>query len=477
MEKNKISFYGGKGISLIPFVILIVMVFVAVTKDAVSERVMWVGAVLGLFVIFFLAKEKKAFSEAIAKGMADDVVVITAACLFFAGIFTTTLRACGLVDGILWAAYHIGATGRIFTVVTFIAAALFATAAGTGLGTTMAGMSVLYPVGCLLGANPMLLAGAIIGGGAFGDNLAPVSDTTICSAATQGVDVPGVVRSRLRYSVAASIITIIVLLIMGGGSHGAEAVPYEQLQAYMNPLGLLMLIPAVLTIVVAIKTSDVTFACIVGTVACVVVAVPAGLIDFSEILCFSDGTISGTIVSGIASMVDVVILLMLVGSVVGVMTASGGSDVLVNVATKVIRSVRGAELTIIVSEAILAGMTGINAPAILALGTPFVKPIGEKYKISPYRRANLLDAAACTINYTLPWTSIVLLAAATSKDVNAMFGDLVPAFGAWDVFWYPIYAWALLVVILFAAITGWGRKYMGPDGGEVDTLEQTEKVI
>ena len=55
MEKNKIRFYGGKGISLIPFVILIVMVFVAVTKDAVSERVMWVGAVLGLFVIFFLA--------------------------------------------------------------------------------------------------------------------------------------------------------------------------------------------------------------------------------------------------------------------------------------------------------------------------------------------------------------------------------------------------------------------------------------
>lgn len=475
MEKNKISFYGGKGISLIPFIVLIALVFVAVAKDAVSERVMWVGAVLGLFVTFFFAKDKKAFGDAIAKGMADDVVVITAACLFFAGIFTTTLRACGLVDGILWAAYHIGATGRIFTVVTFISAALFATAAGTGLGTTVAGMSVLYPAGCLLGANPMLLAGAIIGGGAFGDNLAPVSDTTICSATTQGVDVPGVVRSRLRYSIAAGSITIIALLILGGGTHSATTVPYEQLQAYMDPKGLLMLIPAILTIVIAIKTSDIIYACIIGTVACVVVAVPTGLISFSEILSLSDGAISGTLVSGISGMVDVVILLMLVGSMVGVMTASGGSEVLVNIATKFIRSARSAELTIIVSEAALSGMTGINAPAILALGTPFVKPIGEKYKISPYRRANLLDASACTINYVLPWGSIALLAAATSRDVNAMFGDLVPAFGAWDIFWYPIYTWALLAVILFAAITGWGRKYMGPDGKEVNTLAEAEK--
>lgn len=40
---------------------------------------------------------------------------------------------------------------------------------------------------------------------------------------------------------------------------------------------------------------------------------------------------------------------------------------------------------------------------------------------------------------------------------------------------YPIYTWALLAVILFAVITGWGRKYMGSDGKEVNTLAEVEK--
>ena len=67
---------------------------------------------------------------------------------------------------------------------------MFATASGTGFGTIATGMGVLYPAGIALGCYPPLLAGVIISGAVFGDNLAPVSDTTICSAISQGVDVP-----------------------------------------------------------------------------------------------------------------------------------------------------------------------------------------------------------------------------------------------------------------------------------------------
>ena len=73
-----------------------------------------------------------------------------------------------------------------------------------------------------------LAAGAIIGGGAFGDNLAPVSDTTICSALTQGADITGVVKSRLRYSAVAAAITILFILFFGGGgSITGEALPHD----------------------------------------------------------------------------------------------------------------------------------------------------------------------------------------------------------------------------------------------------------
>ena len=227
------------------------------------------------------------------------------------------------------------------------------------------------PVGFKWISSKMDETGAIIGGGAFGDNLAPVSDTTICSALTQGADITGVVKSRLRYSAVAAAITILFILFFGGGgSVTGEALPHDLIAEYMNPKGLLMLIPAILTIYLAIKKGDVIYACIAGTAAVIVVALPTGLLTLSDIICLSDGGVSGTLVDGIGGMADIVILCLLVMGMVGVMKAGEGDKLLIDIATKVIRGVCGAELSIVILSAILAGMTGINTPAILAIGVP-----------------------------------------------------------------------------------------------------------
>ena len=53
------------------------------------------------------------------------------------------------------------------------------------------------------------------------------SDTTVCSATSQGVDVPGVVRSRFKYSATAAIITIIAIFIIGPMTRGSIE-PYRR---------------------------------------------------------------------------------------------------------------------------------------------------------------------------------------------------------------------------------------------------------
>ena len=472
-EGKKLEFYTGRWVSFLPFIIFLGMIIVSVVLDAVSERSMWICCIVGLMIAFFLAKDKIRYGDAIAEGIAQKLTSVPVLFWIFAGIFTTTLRAAGLVQGIVWVAYNVGAHGMLFVLVAFISCAAFATAAGTGLGTTIAGISILYPAGCLLGANPLVLAGAIIGGGAFGDNLAPVSDTTICSALTQGADITGVVKSRLRYSAVAAAITILFILFFGGGgSITGEALPHDLIAEYMNPKGLLMLIPAILTIYLAIKKGDVIYACIAGTAAVIVVALPTGLLTLSDIICLSDGGVSGTLVDGIGGMADIVILCLLVMGMVGVMKAGEGDKLLIDIATKVIRGVCGAELSIVILSAILAGMTGINTPAILAIGVPYAKPMGERFHIHPYRRANLLDASSCSLAYTLPWTSIALATATYSAQGNALFGDVVPAIGAEEIFFYPVYAWALLAIMLFASITGWGRRFAGPNGEELKKLPE-----
>ena len=105
-----------------------------------------------------------------------------------------------------------GAQGSVFTVLVFGAAMLFALGTGTSTGTCIALTPVLYPAGYFLGSDPALLGLAILSGAAFGDNLAPISDTTIVSAYTQGAKMKDVVRSRFPLAISAAGLAAVVNL-------------------------------------------------------------------------------------------------------------------------------------------------------------------------------------------------------------------------------------------------------------------------
>lgn len=59
------------------------------------------------------------------------------------------------------------------------------------------------------------MCGAIISGSIFGDNIAPISDTTISSALTQEAKIGDVVRTRLPYAVTSAVISAILLSFWG----------------------------------------------------------------------------------------------------------------------------------------------------------------------------------------------------------------------------------------------------------------------
>lgn len=472
-EKKTLRFHGGGWMSFLPFGVFIIIAIYISVLNAPDIRGMWVGALLGIMATYFFATDKQTYCDTVIEGMADPIAVTPIACWIFAGVFASVLRASGLVEGIIWLAYNVGASGRVFVAITFIASALFATAAGTGFGTIVAGMSVLYPAGVLLGANPVVMAGAIVGGGAFGDNLAPLSDTTICSAATQGADVGGVVKSRLKYSLVAGAATLVAIMLFGGGGT-AQDIPYDLVSQYMNPKGLLMLIPAAITITLAIKGHHIIAATTIGSIAAAIFGCGLGMISPSDLLFIKEGTVQGLLVDGIGGMVDICILALLVLACVRIMQKGGGDQALIGITEKFVHTARGVEMSIGGLALAMSGIMGLNAPPILAIGTSFAKPLGEKYKISPYRRANLLDATACTLVYSLPWTPALLLTKNLSVQASEQFGSMVPALTTTQMSPWILYCWALLVVMLFAMISGWGRMYVNSKGEEVKTLAEAE---
>ena len=213
-ESPSISFRGGAFSSAIPMLFFIVWAVYICLSGAPDVRGLILGLIIGLSLTLFLVRGSWwAYCEEIFTGMADRIGVVTIVCWLWAGMFAQVLRAGGLVDGLVWLGVHSGVDSGMFTALTFLLAALFASAVGTGYGTTVAFCTLMYPSGIVLGADPVLLFGAILSGAAFGDNLAPVSDTTIVSATTQETDIPGVVRSRLKYAIPAAAAALVATVV------------------------------------------------------------------------------------------------------------------------------------------------------------------------------------------------------------------------------------------------------------------------
>ena len=90
------------------------------------------------------------------------------------------------------------------------------------------------------------MIGALVSGAFFGDNIAPISDTTIASAYTQGAEIKTVVQSRLKYAFVAAAFAAVMLVIFGL-STAAETATAAELAKEVSPMGLIMIVvPAVL---------------------------------------------------------------------------------------------------------------------------------------------------------------------------------------------------------------------------------------
>lgn len=477
MKNKKLEFYGGEWISFIPFIVFISLIIVTTFHFAsISDGALWVPAFMALIVAFFFAKDKQHYANAIVDGMSSKEAIIPIVCWIFAGVFSRILRTSGLAGGIAGLAASMGVSPTIFLIISFIASALFATASGTGFGTIAAGMGVIYPAGVALGLHPGLLAGAIVSGAAFGDNLAPVSDTTICSATSQGVDVPGVVKSRLKYALTAGIISIVGFIILSfiykGSVSSASIVEYDKKT-------LLMLIPVAITIYIAIKTGDIIIATTIGIVISGASAVGLGLLDFIQIDPSSevikdalfrvsgeglDRTVDGIIYVGISSMLQVCILALLLFGSIAIMRAGEGDKKLLSVLGNVAKGPTGAEFTITGMIVALSAMMGLNAPAILAVGASFAKPLSQKFGISPYRSANLMDATSCTLVYSLPWTPAIIYTIGFAKDSAAPLTAL-------NVTPFVLYSYVMMAVMIISIFLGIGRN----DGMEVKNNDILEK--
>ncbi|MDS0298716.1 Na+/H+ antiporter NhaC family protein [Halogeometricum sp. S1BR25-6] len=491
-DGGELRFRGGRLASAVPIAFFIVWAVVQSGVLGVGDTTgLVIGMLVGLIVGMFLVKGPwKTYADAIFDGMTERVAATAIVAWLWAGMFAETIQVGGFVDGLVWAADAVSVGPSLFPALTFLLAALLATGIGTGYGTAIAFTALVFPAGVALGADPVLLFGAILSGAVFGDNIAPVSDTTIVSAVTQDADIGGVVASRMKYALVAAALAFVAYLVAGGVMTG-QPVDASAVGDGASWLGLVHLVSIAIVIATAVAGRHIIEAVSWGLLVSAVLNVVLGLAPVSAMLAFEasresglvqtvdalpvlgafvvpvapgETAVVGSLYAGALGFFPLIVLVLLIVAGAQVMQRGGAFDaILTFLLDSVATTVRRAETTMVLGTALVNAMITINTAAEIAIA-PYIRTLGRRFNINGYRRANILDANTSALGYIFPWGGGLLAGYTSMQGLPNEYEWFTQAMvvNPASVWPFVFHGWFLVGVFLFAAWTGYGLEYV-PD--------------
>lgn len=449
-KTGKIEFRFGRAGKLAPLVVAAAMIgWAALSQSNVNGYVLAFFAALVTGVLF--VKDEKAYGEALVYGLSKPMFAVIVLAVVLAAVSGKLISGSGAVQTIASYVVAAGFTGKLFVAATFVITCLLAFATGTSVGTYFVVIPILFPVGVMAGAAPEFMIGAIVSGAAFGDNLGPISDTTIASSTTQHADLGTVVKTRTRYSLPAAAGALILFLLFSKTTDGSAAI--EAAGGEANPVSLIMLAVPVVIIVLCLMRKHLITALSWGILAGAAAGLLSGVYTMDELISFPGGfSVSGVFIDAVTGTAGTVAMLIAVFALLGVMERGGLFEDVKGLLERFAKKERGTEATIVLSVGILSMVTGVISVAIVALGD-LVNEIGERAGVNRYRRANLMDCTGCVFCFLAPWTVHCVIPAQQS----AAFGEgfaVAPA----SVPLVNYYSLCMLAILLLAVVTGYGKK-------------------
>ncbi|MGQ0766146.1 MAG: Na+/H+ antiporter NhaC family protein [Gemmatimonadota bacterium] len=456
MKNERLEFHGGSFGAIAPFVLFLAGVLALAIAGAPDEKGFWPILLAALALGMALSVDRGLYAERAIAAMSDRIVALMIMAWILAGVLGVILSASGLVQSLVWLARESGATGPWYIGAAFVICCVVSTSTGSSFGTILVAGPLLYPPGGSLGVHSGLLMGAILAGATFGDSVSPVSDTTIASAGSQNTDVPGTVRTRLRYVLPAGALALVTSMMLANVMSPGQAAPVTA-GADASPAALPMLIVPLAVIALLLARRHLLEGLLAGIVLALAAGLSLGQLQPHAVFYIDSAAFgaSGLIIDGVSRAVGVSIFTLLLMGLVGPIRESGlverltsrlGSDSHPG-------SIRAAELSIVAAMSAVVMLTTHSVVSILAVG-PVVRDIGERARIHAYRRANLLDLTACTWPFLLPWFLPTILASTASASGESLG---MPRVSPWAAGMANTYSWALVLVLIIALSTGWGR--------------------
>ena len=361
-----------------------------------------------------------------AGGMGQRDIMVMVAIFILAGAFTATAQATGSVD----AAVKIACTlfdQNHMTAGLFVISALVSLAIGTSCGTIAAITPIAVSLAQTLGLDTGLVAGAVVSGSMFGDNLSVISDTTIAATGTQKVAMRDKTVYNFKIVIAPALLC--VLLYLFSSTARTEQTYRTEL---IDTIDYIKIIPYLFLFLLGVRGFNVLLILGVGTGLNVDIGLMTETFDVPKAV--------SLVGNGTLNMAETIIIAMLAGGLLETVRHSGGLNYLVRKTDRMMTSVRSCESGICLLTAFTNLFTANNTVAILTVG-PVAKGISDKKGLNPKRIASLLDATSCVVQGMLPYGAQILIAV-------SLTGNITP-FDIIKTMYYPV---LVAVFILFSLI-------------------------
>lgn len=369
--------------------------------------------ILGL-MMFGLCKGVK--FEAMQDRMIGGVATGMGAIYLFSliGLLVSALMMSGAIPTLIYYGFEI-LSSQWFYLSAFILASVIGLALGSGF-TTCATVGVAFlGMANAFGANPAIVAGAVVSGALFGDKMSPLSDTTSIAASIVGVDLFDHIKNMMYTTIPAWLITAVIFVFMPSAAGDLSGV--AELKANLLASGLVqgyMLIPFVVLIAMAMMRINAIYT----IAATIVVALALTYTHSSPSLAQIGGWFFkgyslpegvdlgavGELVSrgGLESMFFTQILVILALSLGGLLQGLGVLPALLDgmrhLLTKASRGVAAAAFTsfginVLVGEQYLS---------LLLSGNAFL-PEYKRLGLHPKNLSRTIEDAGTVINPLVPW--------------------------------------------------------------------------
>ena len=352
-------------------------------------------------IVLAMILAKQSINQSIAQfvaGAGHSNIMTMCLIYLLAGAFSSVAKVTGGVDATVALGLSL-IPGEWLLPGLFLLSAFVATAMGTSMGT----LATMAPIGLGIcqatDISEPLMAGVLLSGAMFGDNLSIISDTTIASTRTQGANMSDKFKANLKYAVPAALLTLLLLSMQ---SHQQGVLPQGEANFFLA-------IPYILILIAAICGINVFVVLTLGLVTSILMGTGHGDYQLAGL--------GQDIYAGFGQMQEIFILSMLIGGLSELMRQQGGLAYLVARLRRVAlrfssREGVGHKLAI----AGLASLTNLcvanNTVAIIVSGDA-AKSLAQHGGISPKQSASLLDIFSCVVQGLLPYGAQALLLGAS----------------------------------------------------------------